>query len=537
DVLIAQTGAIPVRILCGSLINHGTIIGGDSAVAVQNDGGEVCNHGIIQGGSGTINNPASMFDSGIGVDGYYGVKLNTGVIRGGDFTSEVYDDENVLMSAPAVYGIVEENRGEIIGGSIKANSADVIAGPAVYGAVGINTGTIRGGDAHSYAENGTVHAAAGVAAMWELNVSEYGYCDNNTVWAIVVDNRGTITNGQATADHEAVTVSHASTILSRRAASYEVYQNSGTITANGGVYAIDKLSAHSVIYRNTGLIAPVAFAQMRLDVFIDGTYTAPQTMLWHNGAELTVTYTLTFGGKEVAFDGITHQLTTQEGASVSALTEAGKYNLIVTDGETEKKHPIRIRPAHPFDDITEATPYYTDIVGAYQKGLMNGTASNVFSPDETLTRAMLVTMLWRMEGCPYVNYAMQFTDVAYEEWYSEAIRWAASEGIVLGYDNGSFGINDPITSEQMSVILYRYEQYKGGGFKGLWMFRLNYEDTADISDWAYEAICYMTMKGIYCKPSETTLAPKKEATRAEAAVFVNRYAEFRAAQDTQTENP
>jgi hypothetical protein len=141
---------------------------------------------------------------------------------------------------------------------------------------------------------------------------------------------------------------------------------------------------------------------------------------------------------------------------------------------------------------------------------------------------MLVTMLWRMEGQPVVNYAMQFSDVAEEDWYAEAIRWAAAEGLVLGYDDGTFGVNNPITLEQMAVILYRYEQYKGGGFTGMWMFRLNYDDIADISEWAYEAVCYMVMKGVYCAPTETTLQPQKSATRAEAAGFLNRYADYRA---------
>lgn len=80
----------------------------------------------------------------------------------------------------------------------------------------------------------------------------------------------------------------------------------------------------------------------------------------------------------------------------------------------------------------------------------------------------------------------------------------------------------------MAVILYRYEQYKGGGFTGMWMFRLNYDDIADISEWAYEAVCYMVMKGVYCAPTETTLQPQKSATRAEAAGFLNRYADYRA---------
>ena len=543
DVTVERKGTTPLLLRNGTLINHGTIVGGTGAHAVLNDGGEIYNHGTIQGGNGTTDNPASTFDAGAGIDGYAGVKLNTGVIRGGDFTSEVYE-ESMLMCAPAVYGIVGENRGEIIGGSIKANSHSVNAGPGVYGAVGINTGTIRGGDAHSYAEQGSVFAAAGVVGWQVLGAADYGYDvdyyhdEESPIEAVVIDNQGTITNGQASADRDTVTVSHANTILSRSAGSYEVLYNSGTIPAHGGVYAIDDTPPGLVVYQNTGTISPVSFEQAYLTVYMDGEAITADTLYpFYDGKERTITYALMFGRKEVPFEGVTHTLTLNDSETVDVLLKAGKYTLTVTYGEESKEYALSIRPAHPFIDITDDHPYYSDIAGVYQKSLMNGVEPNVFSPDETLTRAMLVTMLWRMEGCPYVNYAMQFTDVSQEEWYSEAIRWAASEGIVLGREDGTFGTDDPITLEQLSVILYRYEQYKGGGFVGMWMFRLNYEDIADISDWAYEAICYMTMKGIYCLPSETTLEPKKEATRAEAAVFLNRYAEFCAAKEASNENP
>ncbi|MBQ5390462.1 MAG: hypothetical protein IIU58_06100, partial [Clostridia bacterium] len=225
DVTVERNGTTPVILQSGTLVNYGQILGGTSAHAVFNEGGEVYNHGRIIGGSGTANNPALTFDTGVGVDGAAGVELNTGVIRGGDYISEVYD-ENILMTAPAVYGIVGENRGEIIGGSIKANSPEINSAPAVYGAVGINTGTIRGGDAHSTAEKGSVYAAAGIVGWKVLNAGKYGYDvdyyhdEYSPIEAVVIDNQGTISNGRAAADHEAVEISHANAIISRGDGSY-----------------------------------------------------------------------------------------------------------------------------------------------------------------------------------------------------------------------------------------------------------------------------------------------------------------------------
>ncbi len=534
DVVVECLGTIPVRVATGALVNHGTIIGGTAATAVQNDGGEIYNHGTIAGGDGKINNNFTTFDGGCGVSGYNGVTLNTGVIRSGNVVvTEPSEDQ--IMSGPAVYGIVYENSGEIIGGSVTANSPNVTLGPAVYGAVGVNTGIIRSGDAHSTAELGQVVGSAAVVGWQKLNASEHGYGEDTTVEAVILENRGTITTGKLTAASKDVLVTYSTTVMSRSLDSYEVLYNSGEITALGGAYAIDEMTPGCIVYENNGTIAPIAFAQADLTLFLDGeAMTADTPYPFYDEKAHTLTHTLTFGGKEVAFEGMTAALTL-DGGEVSELKEAGKYTFTLTCGEETRTYPISIKPACPFTDITEDHPYYTDITGAYQKGLMNGTEPNVFSPDVILSRAMLVTMLWRMEGQPVVNYAMQFSDVSEEEWYAEAIRWAAAEGIVLGYDDGTFGVNNPITLEQMALILYRYEQYKGGGFGELWMFRLDYEDIADISEWAYEAVCYMTMHDIYCAPTETTLQPQKPATRAEAAGFLNRYAEFRAAEDTEVE--
>ncbi|MBQ1976318.1 MAG: S-layer homology domain-containing protein, partial [Clostridia bacterium] len=161
-----------------------------------------------------------------------------------------------------------------------------------------------------------------------------------------------------------------------------------------------------------------------------------------------------------------------------------------------------------------------------ENGLMQGMGDGLFNPSGAASRAMIVTILWRIEGCPVVNYAMDFEDVAAEQWYTEAIRWAASEKIVEGYGDGRFGTDDPITREQLAAILYRYEQKNGGGFKGLWMYRMDYVDLADVSDWAYEAICWMNMNGIVEGRPGKILDPKGTASRVEAAAMIQRYCEL-----------
>ncbi len=526
DVIMERIGTIPVRVSNGALVNHGTIAGGTSATAVQNDGGEIYNHGTILGGDGFANTPAYTFDGGCGVNGLAGVTLNTGIIRSGNVTVTAPTDDQI-MSAPAVYGIVKENTGSIIGGSVTANSTNITPGPGVYGAVGLNTGTIRSGDARSTAQEGQIIGAAAVVGWQTMNAADYGYGEDITIEAVILENRGEITTGKLSADSANVIMEDAPAVMSRGINSYEVLYNSGKITALGGAFAIDETTPGCIVYNNTGIITPIAFAQTDLTVYIDGEALTSETPYpYYDGEEHTVTYTLTLGGKEVLFEDVTSTLTL-DGLAVDTLHKAGKYTFTVTCGEETKTRPIAIRPAIPFTDITEDHPYYADIAGVYQKGLMNGTEPNTFSPDTTLSRAMLVTMLWRMEGSPVVNYLMQFSDVSQDAWYAEAIRWAAAEGLVLGYDDGTFGVDNPITLEQTALILYRYEQYKGGGFTGMWMFRLNYDDIADISEWAYEAVCYMVMHHVYCIPTETTLQPQKPATRAEAAVFLNRFAELR----------
>lgn len=184
-------------------------------------------------------------------------------------------------------------------------------------------------------------------------------------------------------------------------------------------------------------------------------------------------------------------------------------------------------PMSAYTDLEAGKWYHDAIHYCLENGLMQGVGDNVFDLDSMTTRAMIVTILWRIAGSPVVNYAMDFEDVEADQWYTEAIRWAASENIVKGYGNGKFGTNDPITREQQASILYRYEQYKGGGFTGMWMMRLEFRDVEEISEYAYEAICWMHMKGVLLgKFDGSILDPKGMASRVEAAAMIQRYCEL-----------
>ena len=176
-----------------------------------------------------------------------------------------------------------------------------------------------------------------------------------------------------------------------------------------------------------------------------------------------------------------------------------------------------------FVDVDPAEWYAGAVDYVTENGLMNGYGGGVFAPGENTSRAMIAMILWRMEGCPVVNYLMTFTDVDASLWYAEAVRWAASEGIIKGYGNGTFGPNDSVTREQLAAMLYRYEQSRGGGFTGSWMFLLDFTDRDQVDDWAYEAMCWMTMNGVITGKGGGILSPKGQATRAEAAAMLMRF--------------
>lgn len=160
----------------------------------------------------------------------------------------------------------------------------------------------------------------------------------------------------------------------------------------------------------------------------------------------------------------------------------------------------------------------------------------VFPADENpLTRAELITVLYEQEGKPAVHFDMDYTDVEPNADYAEAIRWASSEGVASGYGNGAFGPDDAVTREQMAVILYRYAQSNNQGFTGNWAFLLPYSDADVISGFAYEAVCWVTMKDLMGDVSDNCFAPKETVLHQDAYLLIEQ--SFGDTEQTEIANP
>lgn len=233
-------------------------------------------------------------------------------------------------------------------------------------------------------------------------------------------------------------------------------------------------------------------------------------------------------------DDKTFTITPNEGFAIADVTVDGKSVGAVTsytEKKVTKEHTIaasfRAKDEkaawNPFTDVKEGDWFYESVRYVFEKGLMNGTDSDRFSPEQSASRAMLVAMLWRLAGQPAVNEAAPFTDVTANAYYAEAAVWAAENGIVKGYGDNRFGPNDPVTREQLAAILYRYAQVKG-------------QDTAMAGDlsgfadqpsgWASEPVRWAVGAGLLSGKGGGVLNPTGNATRAETAAMLMRYLEL-----------
>lgn len=178
----------------------------------------------------------------------------------------------------------------------------------------------------------------------------------------------------------------------------------------------------------------------------------------------------------------------------------------------------------PFADVSGSDWFYNDVRYVYEKGIMDGTGIDRFSPNAPLTRAMIVTILYRMAGSPSVSGSSDFTDVAAGKWFAKAVAWAAANGIVNGYGSGLFGPNDPVTREQLAAILYRYAVYGGMTAVTLEENLGSFADTAQLSAYAIQAMNWAVGQGLI-NGSGSNLVPKAQATRAQVAAIIHRYLE------------
>lgn len=177
--------------------------------------------------------------------------------------------------------------------------------------------------------------------------------------------------------------------------------------------------------------------------------------------------------------------------------------------------------ALPFNDVAYTSWYYDAVKFVYDKGIMDGVSYYKFAPDATITRGMVVTMLWRMAGEPY-EAAAGFTDVAAGRYYTTAVAWAARNGIVEGMTATTFAPDQAITREQLASILYRYAKWLG--FSGYGSDISGYTDAGKVSSYAYDAMSWAVRSGVVTGTSAKVLDPQGTASRAAAAqMFMNFY--------------
>ena len=177
-------------------------------------------------------------------------------------------------------------------------------------------------------------------------------------------------------------------------------------------------------------------------------------------------------------------------------------------------------PMAPFTDADRLAWYHDGVHYCVENGLMVGTSESTFEPNTAITRGMIVTILWRLEGSPMVDGALDYDDVTLEDWYGKAISWADSADVAAGYGNGRFGPNDAITREQLAAMLWRY-----AGSPAAEGSLFAFTDGTQTSDWAQPAMVWAVDQGLIAGVGDQRLDPLGQATRAQAAAILMRFAE------------
>ncbi len=189
----------------------------------------------------------------------------------------------------------------------------------------------------------------------------------------------------------------------------------------------------------------------------------------------------------------------------------------------EEGAPPESIAAQVFTDVSDGDWFCSSVAYMYEQGLMNGMTPDTFVPALPTTRGMLVTILWRAAGEPAAQSPSTFADVPAERYYSAAVSWAAGEGIVTGY-GGVFAPEDPITREQLCVLLRRYTQYRGTEASGPRTAELDsFQDADTASRYAIPALQWACREGVMEGTNDGRLAPRASASRAETAKLLATY--------------
>ncbi len=218
----------------------------------------------------------------------------------------------------------------------------------------------------------------------------------------------------------------------------------------------------------------------------------------------------------------TSEKPTEETTTKEETTKEETTKEETTKEETTKEEPVKTEWVNPFSDVKTGDWYYEYVKYINEKNLMKGISESEFAPNNTVTRAMFVTVLYRLEKEPTANKA-DFADVLDGTYYENAVCWAVQNGIVNGVSETEFAPDNTITREQMATIIHRYMKFKGLDMSVSKNVDVtSYEDFENISDYAKDAFRFACSNGIISGTSETTFSPKESATRAQMAAIFRR---------------
>lgn len=360
--------------------------------------------------------------------------------------------------------------------------------------------------------------------------STFTISSTSTAVAKIGDNRYTTLQDAVDAVKDNETINVTGTDLSATVSGSKTFKVTGkpvTLTAapgynltnSGDTYTVSRPSSSSPGSSGGSISAPTTYA-VNVNAATNGAVAADKKTA-SKGTTVTVTAS---PSKGYVVDAV--KVVDKDGKDVAVTEKDGKYvftmpaSAVTVTGAFKAETPAPV--ALPFTDVKSGNWFYDAVKYAYAQGLMTGTSATTFAPNGTMNRAMIVTVLYRLEKSPAVTGASKFTDVPAGQWYSDAVAWAAANKIVNGYDETTFGPMNAVTREQMAAILFRYEQVKGLENVTLEENLNRFPDQNKISAYAIPALQWAVGQKIINGNADGTLDPTGTATRAQVAqIFTN----------------
>ncbi len=313
-------------------------------------------------------------------------------------------------------------------------------------------------------------------------------------------------------------------------------ENGGFLQVSGLKYTINTAIPSSVVTDDTGAFVEVSGARRVSDVQVENRETGAYEPLDPNATYTLAShnYMLKQGGDGFTMFGADNINLLKDETMVDnevlidyiSDTLGGTIGQEYADPYGQGRITINDEPVSgtlPFVDVAPDAWYYSAVEYAYENGLMNGVAADRFAPQTTLTRAMMAAVLYNLEGGS-AGSAAGFSDVDAESWYADAVNWAAENGIVNGFEDGTFRPDDNLTREQMAAFLYNYAEYKGSDLTASDDLAA-FTDAGEVGTWAMDVVKWAVGSDLLHGTSDTTLAPKGTATRAEVATVLMNFCE------------